>query len=47
MVYCRSGSMSAIAAQTLLDMGYDDVYNLTAGIKEWQAAGYELLDKGR
>ena len=47
VVYCRSGSMSAIAAQTLVDMGYTNVYNLTAGMKEWQAVGYELLDKGR
>jgi len=47
VVYCRSGSMSAIAAQTLVDMGYNNVYNLTAGMKEWQAASYELLDKGR
>jgi rhodanese-related sulfurtransferase len=39
--------MSAIAAQALLDIGYSHVYNLTAGLKEWQAAGYELLDKGR
>ena len=47
VVYCRSGSMSATAAQTLVDMGYTNVYNLTAGMKEWQAAGYELLDKGQ
>jgi rhodanese-related sulfurtransferase len=39
--------MSAIAARTLVVMGYNNVYNLTAGMKEWQAAGYELLDKGR
>ena len=47
VVYCRSGSMSAIAAQTLVDMAYNNVYNLTAGMQEWQADGYELLDKGR
>ena len=47
VVYCRSGSMSAIAAQTLVGMGYNNVYNLTAGMKEWRAAGYQLLDKGR
>jgi rhodanese-related sulfurtransferase len=47
VVYCRSGSMSAVAARTLVDMGYTNVYNLTAGMKEWQAVGYELLDKSR
>ena len=30
VVYCRSGSRSATAAQTLIDMGYKNVYDLGA-----------------
>lgn len=30
IVYCRSGSRSATAAQTLVDMGYKNVYDLGA-----------------
>ena len=30
VVYCRSGSMSAIAARILVKLGYTDVWNLTA-----------------
>lgn len=30
IVYCRSGNRSATAAQTLIDMGYKNVYDLGA-----------------
>ncbi len=42
-VYCRSGSMSAQASQTLIDMGYTKVYNLVGGAKNWGEEGYEFM----
>lgn len=40
VVYCRSGSMSADAAKELVEMGYENVYNLEDGIVEWEKKGY-------
>jgi len=44
-VYCRSGSMSAIAAKTLADAGYTNVYDLTGGMNAYQASGRPLITK--
>ncbi len=38
VVYCRSGSRSAHAAQTLLAAGYSEVYDL-GGLFEWTRQG--------
>ena len=40
VVYCASGGRSALAAKTLLDMGYTSVYN-AGGFSELAAAGIE------
>jgi rhodanese-related sulfurtransferase len=40
VAYCASGGRSALAAKTLLDMGYTSVYN-AGGFDELAAAGIE------
>lgn len=46
VLYCRSGGMGAIAARTLVKLGYTDVWNLDGGMIAWEQAGYPLADKG-
>lgn len=43
IVYCASGGRSALAAGTLLDLGYEHVAHLDGGIAAWVEAGFELL----
>ncbi len=43
VVYCRTGSMSAIAAQTLVSMGYTNVFNFQGGMRAWKDAGRSLI----
>lgn len=38
VMQCRSGRRSAKAANILLEAGYEDVSNLTGGIKAWGKA---------
>lgn len=39
ILQCASGGRSALAAITLLEMGYDNVAHLDGGIKAWKDAG--------
>ncbi|MHB0868621.1 MAG: rhodanese-like domain-containing protein [Chloroflexota bacterium] len=46
VLYCRSGSMSAIAARDLVKRGYTDVWNLDGGMIGWKQAGYPVENRG-
>jgi hydroxyacylglutathione hydrolase len=43
VVQCQSGSRSSIAASVLQRLGRVDVANLSGGIVDWQASGYEVV----
>jgi rhodanese-related sulfurtransferase len=47
VVYCQSGHRSNIAAETLADLGYKHVYNVSGSVNAWLDAGYELQPAGR
>ncbi len=47
VVYCRSGAESAIASQTLLDLGYTNIENLDGGMSAWVASGRQLVQVAR
>ena len=38
ILYCGTGGRSALAAKTLLDMGYSDVASLAGGYAAWKSA---------
>lgn len=38
ILYCGTGGRSALAAKTLLDMGYADVASLAGGYEAWRSA---------
>jgi phage shock protein E len=42
VVYCQSGHRSNIAAETLADLGYKHVYNITGSMDAWLEAGYPV-----
>ena len=42
VLYCGTGGRSALAAKTLLDMGYRQVSTLAGGVDAWTAAGNRL-----
>jgi len=43
VLYCRSGSMSGIAARELVKLGYTNVWNLDGGMNAWENSGRSLV----
>ena len=44
VVYCQSGHRSNIAAETLADLGYTHVYNVSGSMNAWMEAGYPVAE---
>lgn len=42
-LHCRSGVRSMQAAQTLLELGYTNVYSVEGGIIAWAASGFPTI----
>ncbi len=42
VLYCRSGRMSEIAAEELVNLGYTNVWNVADGMLGWEQAGFSL-----
>ncbi len=47
ILHCASGGRSALAADTLQQMGYTGVAHLNGGIKAWKEAGLPIEDVRR
>lgn len=44
VVYCAGGVRSALAADTLQQMGYEHVTSLRGGIQDWASCGGDIAD---
>ena len=42
ILYCGGGFRSALAADSLQQMGYHNVLSMDGGIRDWRAKGYPL-----
>jgi len=42
VLYCAGGTRSALAAKTLQDMGYQNVYSMAGGFTRWSDAAYPI-----
>jgi rhodanese-related sulfurtransferase len=43
VLYCGGGFRSALAADSLLKMGYTNVISMDGGIREWRDKSYPLV----
>lgn len=47
VLYCATGGRSAMAALTLRQMGFKDVYSLAGGFVRWQQEGAPVVTEAR
>jgi rhodanese-related sulfurtransferase len=45
VLYCMSGRMSEIAAETLSGLGYTGVTHVAGGMRAWEKDGNEIIEK--
>jgi phage shock protein E len=43
VLYCLGGERSRILAETLVGLGYTNIYRLIGGLTGWEAAGLEVI----
>jgi rhodanese-related sulfurtransferase len=43
VLYCGGGYRSILAAYNIQKMGYNNVFSMAGGVRDWMANGYELL----
>ena len=46
VLYCRGGNRSALAADSLRQMGYTNIYSLRNGFRTWQEEGRPVSHDG-
>jgi rhodanese-related sulfurtransferase len=46
ILYCRGGNRSALAADSLRQMGYENVYSMRGGYRQWSAEGRPETTEG-
>lgn len=46
VLYCGGGYRSALAAESLQQMGYSNVLSMEGGIRAWREAGYPIESGG-
>ena len=43
VIYCRTGRRSGLTTKTLLELGFNEIYDLKNGTISWQKEGFKLV----
>jgi phage shock protein E len=43
-VYCLSGSRSSVAVETMIRLGYKNVFSMTSGLLAWRIKKYQMVN---